>query len=111
MSLLANATPLGNLNDSTFLNVVFSFLGGGLMVAIFNWVKEVRSVGRQREIAALRESLTLYGPLHFFVTANAQICVLHQSLTRTAHSVIDAQYVARNLSESSAEIEAVNKVA
>ena len=52
---------------------VMSFLGGGMVVAVINWVKELRSAARQREVGYLQDQLRfLYGPLHCLTAQNLE---------------------------------------
>lgn len=50
---------------------IVSFLGGGVVVAIINWIRLERSENKQRRINFLSDQLrNLYGPLYYFVSQN-----------------------------------------
>lgn len=54
-----------------------SFLGGGFVAAVFNWVKSSKDACKQREINGLKERLqSLYGPLSFFTQQNEKLFAL-----------------------------------
>jgi hypothetical protein len=56
-------------------------VGGGLAVAVGNWIHANRSARREREIARLQEQLRLlYGPLWFFTSQNEQLLKLAGSV-------------------------------
>jgi hypothetical protein len=74
-------TVAGNTQPAAWQSVaqlIMSFLGGGLVVAVFNSVREARSERKRRRIEYLRKQLDgLYGPLHFFAIQNQQLINLH----------------------------------
>lgn len=50
------------------LQLIISFLGGGILVALINWARTVRSERITRRHDFVKEQITkLYGPLYFFV--------------------------------------------
>jgi hypothetical protein len=50
------------------LQLIISFLGGGIIVALINWARIMRSERTSRKHDFLREQIgRLYGPLNFFV--------------------------------------------
>lgn len=56
-----------------FIRYIMSLIGGGLVLAVVNWVKEVRSERRKREIDYLQDQLNkLYGPLHCLSAQNQE---------------------------------------
>lgn len=56
------------------INLAFSFLGGGVVVAILNWFRASRAEVRDRRAAILSDQLgRLYGPLFFFTAQNAEL--------------------------------------
>lgn len=62
------------------IQYLMSFFGGGLMVAVFNWVTSTGVARRQREIDYLKGQLqSLYGPLSFFTQQNEKILELIQA--------------------------------
>ena len=71
--------------ESSAFQIVVSFLGGGLVAAIGNWVHNTRSVRRQREIDRLSAQLAeFYGPLFFLTSQNDRLFELA--------AAIDVQY-------------------
>ncbi|MGO9010288.1 MAG: hypothetical protein ACLQPN_09305 [Bryobacteraceae bacterium] len=56
------------------IRYVSSFLGGGCVAAVGNWVYSNWSARRAREVEVLRDQLRLlYGPLFFFTSQNEQL--------------------------------------
>jgi hypothetical protein len=50
------------------LQLIISFLGGGILVALINWVRTSRSERAARKHEFIKEQMTrVYGPLFFFV--------------------------------------------
>jgi hypothetical protein len=76
------------MNTEEIFRYILSFLGGGLVLAILNWVKEARSVARQREIACLQNQLQLlYGPLHCLTAQTQEILKLHENLENSLNPI------------------------
>ncbi|MBL0677609.1 hypothetical protein [Aeromonas dhakensis] len=72
------------------LSYLMSFLGGGLVAAILNWLRVARSERRALKAARIREQLEkLYGPL-FFVTSQAK--KLHE-LSRRHSDAYRVKYI------------------
>jgi hypothetical protein len=60
---------------------VLSFLGGGVVAAIGNWIHATRSARRQNEVQYLLSQLqNLYGPLYFFTSQNEQLFKLYNDI-------------------------------
>ena len=81
-NLVTAATAAGTNQTPTWLPVVQFIaqliIGGGLVVAIFNSVREARSERRRRRVEYLQKQLgELYGPLHFFAKQNQELIKLH----------------------------------
>jgi hypothetical protein len=56
------------------IRYILSFLGGGGVAALGNWIHASWTARRQREAAWLQEQIrSLYGPLSFFTTQNEQL--------------------------------------
>jgi hypothetical protein len=56
------------------IRYLLSFLGGGLVAAVGNWLHSSWSARRAREVEMLREQLRLvYGPLFFFTSQNEEL--------------------------------------
>ena len=54
-----------------FIRLIISFLGGGTVAGILNWIFSAKSAAKQRKIEGLTQQLNhLYGPLFFFVSQN-----------------------------------------
>lgn len=54
-----------------YIRLVISFLGGGTVAGIINWVYSAKSASRTRIIEDLTRQLNFfYGPLFFFVSQN-----------------------------------------
>jgi len=53
------------------IRLVFSFLGGGLVVGLLNWLRANQAEKRSRKVSALQAKIqNLYGPLQFFASLN-----------------------------------------
>lgn len=65
------------------LNLIVSFLGGGVVVAIFDWIRINKAEKRSRRLATLSEQLqNLYGPLYFFTSQNQRLFELNDSILK-----------------------------
>jgi hypothetical protein len=65
------------------LNLIFSFLGGGVVVAIFDWIRINRAERVSRRLSTLNNQLRyLYGPLYFFTSQNEKCFELNDSILR-----------------------------
>ncbi len=65
------------------LNLIISFLGGGVVVAIFDWIRINKAEKRSRRLATLSEQLqNLYGPLYFFTSQNQRLFDLNDSILK-----------------------------
>jgi hypothetical protein len=63
------------------VRLIFSFLGGGLVAGLLNWLRTARSERTSRRIEFVRSQLQeLYGPLQFFTSCNAQLLGLSHKL-------------------------------
>jgi hypothetical protein len=63
------------------INTVFSFLGGGIVVALLDWLRTNRLEKRAQKISALRIQLQdLYGPLYFFTSQNELLLKLNEKI-------------------------------
>jgi hypothetical protein len=59
------------------LQLIISFLGGGILVALINWGRTIRSERATRKNDFLKEQITkVYGPLYFFVCLNESLLAL-----------------------------------
>ncbi len=63
------------------LNLVFSFLGGGVVVAIFDWIRINKAERVSRKLSELNNQIqNLYGPLYFFTSQNEKCFELNKSI-------------------------------
>lgn len=63
------------------IRLIFSFLGGGLIVGLLNLWYAGRSESKARRIDFIRSQLQeLYGPLQFFASCNAKLLDLTKAL-------------------------------
>lgn len=75
---------------------VVSFLGGGLVSAIGNWIHSTVSVHKQREVDHVKSQLQLlYGPLFFFTLQNEKLF----ELCRQFNSAYTKEFVSKNWSQ------------
>lgn len=82
-------------NDE-LVRLVISFLGGGTVAGILNWLRSVSSEKKGRQAAYLSEQIqNLYGPLFFFTSQNEDMFNLNASF-QTAYS---AEYVNQKWSQ------------
>jgi hypothetical protein len=60
------------------LQLIISFLGGGILVAFINWARTSRSERTTRKNEFLKEQITrVYGPLYFYVCLNESLFELN----------------------------------
>ncbi len=86
------------------VNLVFSFLGGGVVVAILNWVHAARAEIRNRRATIVSDQLNkLYGPLYFFTLQNDE---LFKVLGRF-NEAYTAEYVVKKWSDEEGTREAL----
>lgn len=78
------------------LNLIFSFLGGGVVVAIFDWIRINKAEKLSRRLDMLNNQIrNLYGPLYFFTSQNAQCFALNDSILKA----YDKEYVEQEWSK------------
>jgi len=59
------------MTTEELIRLVISFLGGGTVAGILNWVFSAKSASKARKTESLTQQLNLlYGPLFFFVSQN-----------------------------------------
>jgi hypothetical protein len=69
------------MNIEEVIRLIFSFLGGGLVTGLLNWIHTARSERTSRKIEFVRLQLQeLYGPLQFFTSCNARLFELSHKL-------------------------------
>ena len=65
------------------IRLIFSFLGGGLVAGILNWIRVARSEKKDRRIKELNDQIrNLYGPLYFFTSQNDKCFKLNDSILK-----------------------------
>jgi hypothetical protein len=63
----------------TTLSLVVSFLGGGIIGALVNYVRAERSENKERKVKFLDEQIRhLYGPLYYWVSQNIRLFELSE---------------------------------
>ena len=81
------------MSPEEIIRFVSSFLGGGLVVAVGNWIHASRSARRDREIAWLQDQLRqLYGPLSFFTSQNEKLFELAGSVQQAHQATFTGQW-------------------
>jgi hypothetical protein len=62
------------LSTEEIIRLLFSFLGGGLVAGILNWIRTNAADKKARRVERLTQQLmNLYGPLYFFTSQNEQM--------------------------------------
>ena len=90
------------------IRYVMSFLGGGVVVAVGNWIHATRSAQRSGELERLRQQLeVVYGPCFFFTCQNQKMFELNKSI-QDAYS---AHFVGKNWSLDQQTQESVRREA
>lgn len=84
------------MSTEEIIRLIFSFLGGGVVVGIMNWIKTIHSDKITRKVEYLTTQITnLYGPLYFFTAQNEQMF----NLSRQFHGAYNAEYVQQEWSQ------------
>lgn len=77
------------------LQLIISFLGGGILVALINWARTSRSERTTRKHEFFKEQITkVYGPLYFFVGLNEALFALNDKF----HKAYNEHFVNQNWS-------------
>ena len=59
------------MNVEEIIRLIFSFIGGGVVVGIFEWIRQISADKKARKYGNLNKQLiNLYGPLYFFTSQN-----------------------------------------
>lgn len=88
------------------MRYVFSFLGGGFLATLGNWLHSNRVEQKRQELTQLRDQLkVLYGPAHFFTHWNKQLF----ELVAAIHGAYDAEFIDKEWSGEPATREQVQK--
>ncbi len=82
-------------NGMTILTIVVSFLGGGTVSAIINWIRANRVDKRERRTRFLDDQLRkLYGPLYYFTSQNQKLFELNKRF----HEAYNKEYIQKRYS-------------
>jgi hypothetical protein len=69
------------VTSEEIIRYLMSFLGGGVVVAVGNWIHATRSAQRSGELDRLRQQLeVVYGPCFFFTCQNQRMFDLNKSI-------------------------------
>lgn len=69
--------------SSETLNLIFSFFGGGVVVAIFDWIRINKAEKISRRLSESNNQIQhLYGPLYFFTSQNEKCFELNDSILK-----------------------------
>jgi hypothetical protein len=75
------------MTTEEIIRLIFSFLGGGLVSGILNWIRVSRSEKKDRRIKDLNDQIrNLYGPLYFFTSQNEKCFKLNDSILKAYHT-------------------------
>ena len=78
------------MTTEEIIRYILSFLGGGFVVAVGNWVTAAWSSRKQQEIIEIRDQVrSLYGPLHFFCSQNKRLV----ELSGTIHDAYKREFI------------------
>jgi hypothetical protein len=96
------------MSTEEILRLIFSFLGGGVVVGIMNWLKAIHSDKITRKVEYLTKQITnLYGPLYSFTSQNKQLFDLYRKL----HGAYTKEYVQKNWPEDERTQKAIREEA
>jgi len=80
------------MNTIETMNLIFSFLGGGVAVAIIDWFWKMSSEKKSRKIEYLNNQLKyLYGPLYCFSSYAEQLFELSDNIQKLYKSEYEEQ--------------------
>ena len=84
------------MTTEEIIRLIFSFLGGGLVAGLLDWLRANRSEKKARKVSALSAQIqNLYGPLQFFSSQNESIFKHHDDL----HAAYKAAYAGEKWSQ------------
>jgi len=88
------------------IRLLFSFLGGGLVAGLLDWLRAAKSERTTRRIEYINSQLReLYGPLQFYTSRNAAIFELDDSFQKAYHK----EFIEKQWSEASTTQDRVNQ--
>lgn len=77
------------------VSLIVSFLGGGVISALINWIRVWRAEKKERKIRFLDDQIRkLYGPLYYFVSQSEKLFELNSKF----HNAYNEEYVAKKYS-------------
>ena len=85
------------MNQTYFsiVSLIVSFLGGGIVSALINWVRAERADKKERRIRFLDDQIRkLYGPLYYFVSQSEKLFELNKRF----HDAYTKEYVEKKYS-------------
>lgn len=78
------------------LQLIISFMGGGILVALINWARTSRSERTTRRHEFFKDQIAkVYGPLYFFVGLNEALFVLNDKF----HKAYKEHFIDQNWSK------------
>lgn len=90
------------------LQLLISFLGGGIIVALINWARTARSEKTSRKHDFLKDQITkVYGPLYFFVGLTEALFALNDRF----HKAYNEHFVNQKWSDEARTQEILRKEA
>lgn len=93
-------------NLKLIFSFLFSFLGGGVVVAIFDWIRINKAEKLSRRLDLLNNQIRhLYGPLYFFTSQNEKCFELNDSILKAYRK----EYVEEKWSKDSNTQETLKK--
>ncbi|NBD25413.1 hypothetical protein [Paenibacillus glycinis] len=89
----------------TWINVLVSFIGGGAVGAILNWIRADLADKRLRRIKYLEDQLiNLYGPLNFIISQSSKLFEIESKFQRAyKDEYIDKTYSEEKLTQERLE--------
>jgi hypothetical protein len=79
-----------NMTTEEIIRLIISFLGGGVVSGIINWIRTLSSEKNSRRVDYLENQIAnLYGPLYFFTTQADEMF----KLSRKFLGAYNAEYV------------------
>lgn len=94
------------MNNENIVRLIFSFLGGGIVVAILNWIRANRAEKKERKIDFLDEQIRrLYGPLYYFVCQSEKLFELNKRFM----DAYNKEFIGKKFSEDPHTQETIGK--
>ncbi len=96
------------MNQTYFsiVSLIVSFLGGGILGALINWVRAERAEKKEHKIRFLDDQIRrLYGPLYYFISQSEKLFELNKRF----HDAYDKEYVKKKYSTKEHTMEVLQK--